>query len=135
MLACSAARRALWALACIAASGLAVWAVERPRPAPPAAVRAARAAGAAVWPLAVESSFPVHAWRISVDGAPLAAEHADAWRWQGMVRGAPGAWLTIIAEAAEGDPAPHHALRVVLAGQPERLLWGAGAVAAVLPLP
>lgn len=126
-------RLALGGAFCAIAVGL-VWLVERPAPAA-APVAAAMPAAARRLHLAVESTYAVAAWRVSVLRSVQTATASDAWNWQGEVDVPPGEQVLVVGVAAPEAAAPHRGLRLRLGDGPERIVWGAGDVAAAVEAP
>ncbi len=121
-------RLAAGALFCAVAVAL-VWWVESGQPAPatpaPAVVAQQRSLR-----LAVESTYPVAGWKVTVLGVAQPAASSDAWSWAGTVNAPSGEEVVVIATAAAGTEAPHRGLRLRLGDAPERVVWGAGDVVA-----
>lgn len=125
--------RAGLALAFCAAAWAMVWLIERPAAvAPPAAAPAATAERRVR--LAIESTYPVRAWAVTVIGRAQAAERQDAWVWEGMVTAPAGEDVLVRASAADGAPRGR-CLRLRLGDDPERVVWGGGDVTATLQVP
>ena len=121
-------RLAAGALFCVAAVAL-VWWVERGQP-PPASPPPATVAQQRSLRLAVESTYPVAVWKVSVLGVAQLVAASDAWSWSGTVSAPSGEEVVVIATAAAGAEAPHRGLRLRLGEAPERVVWGAGDVVA-----
>lgn len=121
-------RLAAGALFCVAAVAL-VWWVERggPAPAPPPPATAAPQRSLR---LAVESTYPVASWKVTVLGVAQNAAASDAWSWSGTVSAPSGEEVVVVATAAADVAAPHRGLRLRLGDAPERVVWGAGDVVA-----
>lgn len=124
-----AARLALGGAA-VAAAGLMVWAIERPRPAAAAGTAAAPPPPAAVGkPLRIEASYRVATWTVQVLGRDCPPDHSDGTAWTGRLALAPRDEVLIRAAAAPGQEAlAHRALRIRLGAQGERIVWGGGDV-------
>lgn len=116
------------ALFCAAAVAL-VWWVERGQPAPATAPPATVAQQRSLR-LAVESTYAVASWQVSVLGITQPAAASDAWSWSGTVSAPSGEEVVVTATAAASTEAPHRGLRLRLGDAPERVVWGAGDVVA-----
>lgn len=139
MLGFPASALARLALGCafVAATGVMVWAIERPRvrPRPPPVAGVAPAPGSAM-PLGIESSYPVAQWTVQVRGVDLRPSRSDAASWSGTVRLAVDDEIFIQAVAQGGASAQaHHCLRLRLGSAPDRFIWGSGDVTATAGLP
>ncbi|MCS6970002.1 MAG: hypothetical protein NZ552_03150 [Planctomycetes bacterium] len=128
-------RRGLLGLAFAAVSGAAVAVAERCERAalPPSPALPATASGAGT--LHIESSYPVQRWRVSVLGEPQAVRTSSLWHWEGVVSGARGEMVLVVAEAAPEAAAPGRALRLRWQQGEERVVWGEGDITVALPLP
>lgn len=127
-------RLALGSGFCLAACAL-VWAVERDggSTAPPPVADPGAGAVRAV-PLAIESTYPVSAWTVSIDGVPAVAERADGTSWNGRLLATPGAELLVIGAGSAGEAA-NRCLRLRLGDGEPRLVWGGGDVTTTVALP
>lgn len=119
---------------CLLAVGL-VWWAERPRQAAPSASPVATTVPGAAVRLAVESTYPVARWTVQVLGADQSPAHAEAYSWQGVVALPPGEEVLVIGHADASTAVPHRGLRLRLGDAPERIVWGAGDVAATVSSP
>jgi hypothetical protein len=127
-------RLAAGLLFCAAAAGL-VWLVER-TPEPATIVHTEPVGDLRRFRLAVESSYPVAQWSVSVLGALQQAESSDAFRWNGTVAIPAGEEVLVQAAAAAATAgSPHRALRLRLGDAPERLVWGSGDLASTVAAP
>lgn len=121
-------------LFCAAAVGL-VWLVERSPDTPAAVVQAGPPGEQRRLRLAVESSYPVARWSVTVLGVAQQAESSDAVRWNGTVAVPAGEDVLVQAAAEANTGSPHRALRLHLGDAPERLVWGSGDLAATVAAP
>jgi hypothetical protein len=120
-----AARRLSAAAALVAALWLLVWLVERPRPS--AAVLAPEGTARALR-IDLTASRPVRAWRVAIDGVPVAGEPA-ATAWTGAVTASRR--RCALAVRAEVDGEAPAALRVRVEGEGawiDATTWAAGTV-------
>lgn len=127
-------RLALGGAFCLAACVL-VWVVERDggiEVVPPVLDVDADAARPVL--LAIESTYPVSTWTVSVDGVPAVAERADGTSWSGTLRTTPGAELLVIGAGPAGE-AVNRCLRLRLGDAEPRLVWGGGDVTTTVELP
>ena len=118
----------------ICASVLLVWVIERPLQDDGRVTLQPLANGSVkpMWPVTIESTYPVVMWSVRVLGAEQVATHHDAYSWSGSVAATLGDELLVQAKAAETEAAPNHGLRLLIASAPERLVWGGGDVTATV---
>ena len=134
----SALHRAALGATFIAVACLLVWTIERPRETDPVARPVADAADPAVqiWPVTIESTYPVAQWSVRVLGVEQSSAHQDAFTWSGPVTtpissGSSGAAeLLVTAKAVATDAAPNHGLRLRLGAAAPLLVWGDGDITA-----
>ena len=132
----SLTRTGFGASICLLAAGM-VWLVERPRipirPAPDAA-SAAPAASRSV-ALQIESTYPVAAWQVAVDGVVAHPEHSSPWVWHGAIHASAGGEILIVGTAAAGDATPNRCLRTRLGNAAPAIHWGGGDVTVLVAIP
>lgn len=75
--------------------------------------------------LAIESTYPVAAWSVTVRGKAVAAAVSTPTSWHGKVALSEDDEVLIIATAATAGP-DHRCLRIRFAGRAPRLVWGGG---------
>ncbi len=105
---------------CLAVEGLA---------APQLATTPADRAAVVTRHLSIESTYPVATWRVQVLGAVQQATASDARTWRGVVSLPPDEEVLVVGVAAASAAPGGRALRVVLAGAAERVVWGEGDLA------
>lgn len=128
----SALTRTALGIVFIAASVVLVLIIERPSHEEDRIDLAPVIVGSAkkVWPVTIESTFPVVTWSIRVSEVEQVATHHDAYSWSGTIPAASGDELLVHAQAAETDGSPNHGLRLLIGSAPERLVWSGGDVTA-----
>ncbi len=85
--------------------------------------------------IVIESTFPVHAWTVGIDGVAHSGGQHDAWSWSDTITGNPGSELLVTALAEPGDQTPNHALRLRVGNAKQQIIWGGGDVTATQVLP
>lgn len=119
---------------CVAACIL-VWLVEREgaRAAEAPAVAMPDADVRAV-PLMIESTYPIDAWTVSVNGEPAIPDRSNGTTWSGWVGVTPDAELLVIG-AGPATGSANRCLRLRIGDAEPRLVWGGGDVTATVALP
>ena len=84
--------------------------------------------------LAIESTYPVSAWTVAIDGVAATPMHADGTSWNGKVTISPGSELLVIGSGPAADSA-NRCLRLCIGDAEPRLVWGGGDVTATVVLP
>ena len=132
----SLTRTGFGASICLLAAGM-VWLVERPRTlalpisdAPSVASAATRTV-----PLQIESTYPVSAWQVVVDGVVAQPEHHSPWVWNGPIYGSIGGEILIVGTAAAGEATPNRCLRTRLGNAAPAIHWGGGDVTVLVAIP
>ncbi len=128
----SALHRAALGATFIGIACLLVWTIERPRETYPVARPIADAADPAVqiWPVTIESTYPVAQWSVRVLGVEQSSAHQDAFTWSGPVTAPRSAELLVTAKTVATDTAPNHGLRLMLGAAAPKLIWGDGDITA-----